>query len=176
MIDFTNINYLQHGNTRQQKAYAALVELDIFHLLSEYHPILTGTIPIAIDLAESDLDIICQCDDQLAFSNDLEKHFGHYECFQTSNAINRNQECTSVTFNAHGFSFDIFGQNEVTTQQYAYRHMLIEYQLLFSRGPEFRRQILQLKKQGIKTEAAFAEVLGLEGDPYEVLLELNKIN
>lgn len=172
MIDFTSINYLRHGNDRQRLAYIALTELDIFNTLAPYQPLLTGTIPIAIDLPESDLDIICQCNNHDALAEQLIKCFGKYPSFQISTSTIRNQKCTSAGFNAHGFSFDIFGQDIPTTQQYAYRHMLVEYRLLFSRGPAFRDNILAKKREGIKTEAAFAEVLGLVGDPYEVLLGL----
>ena len=34
----------------------------------------------------------------------------------------------------------------------------------------FRRQIIDLKKQGLKTEPAFAKLLALTGDPYVELL------
>ncbi|HRF37192.1 MAG TPA: DUF4269 domain-containing protein, partial [Saprospiraceae bacterium] len=56
--------------------------------------------------------------------------------------------------------------------QNAYRHLLIEARLLEERGPEFRQQIIELKQQGVKTEPAFARLLGLEGDAYEALLRL----
>lgn len=52
--------------------------------------------------------------------------------------------------------------------------MLIEYNLLKTYGDPFRERIIQLKKQGIKTEPAFAQLLGLKGDPYLALLDLEK--
>ena len=48
--------------------------------------------------------------------------------------------------------------------------MLIEYRLLRERGEMFRQEIIALKKQGHKTEPAFAIALGLKGDPYRELL------
>ncbi|MNO76159.1 hypothetical protein D3C76_672280 [compost metagenome] len=39
----------------------------------------------------------------------------------------------------------------------------------------FRERIILLKTSGWKTEPAFAKALGLEGDPYEALLELEKL-
>lgn len=48
--------------------------------------------------------------------------------------------------------------------------MLIEYQLM-QEYPMLKESVIELKQQGIKTEPAFCEILGLEGDPYEKLLE-----
>lgn len=60
-MDLKSIEYLKTGNTRQKKAYTLLKELKIIEYLESYDPVITGTIPIGIDLPESDLDIICEC-------------------------------------------------------------------------------------------------------------------
>ena len=52
--------------------------------------------------------------------------------------------------------------------------MVIEYKLLQKGGHLFRRRVMELKTRGIKTEPAFALVLGLQGDPYEALLTLEE--
>lgn len=75
-----------------------------------------------------------------------------------------------ASFQLDDFSIELFGQNIPTRQQPGYRHMLVEYRLLQDYGEDFRQQIIQLKQQGIKTEPAFAQVLGLPGNPYEALL------
>lgn len=56
---------------------------------------------------------------------------------------------------------------------YAFRHMVVEHQILCTREEGFRQKILNLKRQGYKTEPAFAKVLGLRGDPYEAILNYN---
>ncbi|AXF57119.1 DUF4269 domain-containing protein [Salicibibacter kimchii] len=48
------------GNDKQQDAYAAIKELDILNKLSPYNPVLCGTVPIGIDVMDSDLDIIME--------------------------------------------------------------------------------------------------------------------
>ncbi|MRX78845.1 DUF4269 domain-containing protein, partial [Pedobacter petrophilus] len=58
-MKFDDIKYLQFGNTRQQQAYAALMNNKILSKLIKFNPILVGTIPINIHLENSDLDIIC---------------------------------------------------------------------------------------------------------------------
>lgn len=49
--------------------------------------------------------------------------------------------------------------------------MIAEYKILQAKGEEFKQKIIELKKQGIKTEPAFGMLLGLE-NPYEELLKL----
>jgi hypothetical protein len=69
------------------------------------------------------------------------------------------------------FEIELFGQQVPTTKQMAYRHLIVEHNLLLQHGEIFRQLIIELKKQGCKTEPAFAIALGLKGDPYMELLK-----
>ena len=73
--DFTTIEYLKHGTKKQIKAYFDLKKHNVLQLLSSYNPILTGTIPIGIDIPSSDLDIICECKNHDAFLLFLKQQF-----------------------------------------------------------------------------------------------------
>ncbi len=173
MTDFKNIEYLKIGNKRQRNAYFALHELEIFDYLKKYNPILTGTIPIDIDLPDSDLDIICECKDHNSYAKDLTDKFSKYLDFQIWRNTHHGVKSTIASFSYKGRKIEIFGQNIPTYKQNSFRHMLIERQILQEKGTEFKNQIVELKKQGIKTEPAFAKLLGLEGDPYFELLKLD---
>ncbi|SDG25981.1 protein of unknown function [Pedobacter terrae] len=170
MINFLNISYLQSGNEKQKKAYQVLTNNKVLEKLSPYQPILVGTIPINIDIKNSDLDIICYVEDKIAFAKELTDYFRHKEGFKITG--NANFKSIKANFFIDGFEFEIFGQSLPTKAQNAYRHMLIEYQILLEKGEVFRQEIISLKKQGYKTEPAFAKLLGLEGNPYEELLKL----
>lgn len=167
MIDWGNINYLQSGNKRQQEAFAALSGLNIMFLLKEYEPILVGTIPIEIDIPESDLDIICYTKDLVAFQGVVHEYFRKYHTFfdKFSN------EAYIAKFYFCGFEFEIFAQPVPTRYQYAYRHMLIEYKILNLAGQRFKNEIIQLKQNGYKTEPAFGKLLKLN-EPFSELIEL----
>ncbi|MFH4968442.1 DUF4269 domain-containing protein [Gaetbulibacter sp. M240] len=172
MKDFTTIDYLKSGNQRQQQAYKEIKTLKIFEYLTPYDPILTGTIPIDIDLPESDLDIICHCKDHEDFSKRIYEPFADKTAFEMSTKQWNGLICTIVKFKTDNFEIEIFGQDVPTKEQNAFRHMVIEDCILQSKGNEFRSAIRRLKSSGLKTEEAFAQLLGLKGDPYEALLQL----
>ena len=50
--------------------------------------------------------------------------------------------------------------------------MVIERRLLLAGGEAFREAVARRRQSGEKTEAAFAQALGLPGDPYLALLGL----
>lgn len=168
--NFLDISYLKKGNNRQQKAYQVLTEINILGKLNHFAPILVGTFPINIDIESSDLDIICFFEDKEEFLSTLQIHFQKEKGF----VISKNQTFNSIKANffIQDFEIEIFGQNIPTQQQHAYLHMLIEHNLLLKKGEIFRQQVIELKKQGFKTEPAFAMLLGLQGDAYEELLKL----
>lgn len=173
-IDFTNIEYLKEGNPRQQNAYRELNNLSIFENLKAYQPLLAGTIPIEVDLPESDLDIICECSDHFEFSERLKSLYARKNNFELKTSIRIGVKSTIATFQSGEFVIEIFGQDCPTKNQNAYRHMLIEHQILNSKDEAFKAKIIALKRDGFKTEPAFAKLLGLTGNPYEALLKLEK--
>lgn len=170
MINFLNISYLQSGNEKQAKAYQVITDHQILEKLVAYKPILVGTIPINIDIENSDLDIICEVSDKNEFIDRLIAGFGSEKDFSVMESPKF--EAIKANFIVDGFEIEIFGQNVPAAQQNAYRHMLIEYKLLLEKGEAFRQEIISLKKQGYKTEPAFAKLLGINGNAYEELLKL----
>ena len=172
MINFLDIAYLKSGNEKQKKAYQFLTVNAILDKLAKYKPIVVGTIPINIDIENSDLDIICYAQDRENFRNDLVHHFQQEKDF----VISENQKLDSLKANffIDDFEIEIFGQSIPTEKQNAYRHMIIEHRILLQKGEDFRKQIIELKNQGYKTEPAFAKLLDLEGDAYEELLKLDR--
>lgn len=168
-INFCNLDYLKSGNPKQKAAYKTLERNAIMQQLDGFDPILVGTIPIGIDIEDSDLDIICHSTNLHDFAQTLTNKFSHFKGF-TISAHEANNSAVVAQFVVDNFILEIFGQALATRQQNAYRHMLIEHQLLLERGENFRQEIIALKEQGYKTEPAFALLLGLTGDPYAALL------
>lgn len=169
--DFKSIDYLKSGNNRQQWAYSLLTNQQILLKLRQYDPILVGTIPLAIDIETSDLDIICCFEDQQEFRKVITDNFKGEKNFTVREQSSGTPAIVS-NFYTNNFEVEIFGQPIPTGQQVAYKHLLVEHALLNKYGEGFRQQIIELKQQGHKTEPAFALALGLKGDPYVELLKL----
>ncbi|MFK4474152.1 hypothetical protein ABH897_003902 [Paenibacillus sp. RC73] len=136
--------------------------------MAQYNPVLCGTIPISIDVDGSDLDIIMEIHKFEAFKHQIHSLYCKHDKFVLKEKRIRN----TLTIKAN-FEFELFGQPRAVEQQNAYLHMMVEHHLLTS-YPRIRSEIIRLKEQGIKTEPAFAQIFGLEGDPYDELLVLGR--
>ncbi len=154
---FTSITYLQSGNEKQQKVYDVLNKLNIMEDLALYSPVLCGTIPIRIDTLQSDLDIVMEVHNFDVFEQEMRSLYGSYEGFRIKKKKIKNTESIKVNFEFEGFEFELFAQPKPVRNQNAYRHI-----------------ILRLKENGLKTEPAFAQVLNINGDPYEALILLGQ--
>lgn len=142
-------------------------------ILASYHPVLCGTIPISIDINNSDLDIVMEVHNFDDFEKKVQYSFVCYEEFTIKRKIIRNIPTIKANFLFEGFKFELFGQPQPARHQYAYKHMIVEHTLLMQL-PHIRKDVIHLKEQGIKTEPAFVKVLGIDGDPYEQLIVLGK--
>ncbi|MBB6370691.1 DUF4269 domain-containing protein [Chryseobacterium shigense] len=175
MIDFTTPDYLKSGNERQKRAYEVLTKYQVFEKLKPYSPVLAGTVPIGIDIESSDLDIICEVDlrfeedflDDIMFSRIIPANAD----VKVENSIVNGEKNIVLNFMLEEFPIEIFGQNKPVLAQNAYRHMMAEYRILKRKGEDFKHKIIELKKQGMKTEPAFGLLMGLK-NPYEDLLKL----
>ncbi|MES2486310.1 MAG: DUF4269 domain-containing protein [Bacteroidota bacterium] len=175
MDNFLTIDYLIHGTTLQQAAYRLLKGNCILETLAPYTPVLAGTIPINIAIEGSDLDILCQYTSAEEFTASLIQAFSHYKGFTIRTAVINGTESVISNFFIHDFELEIFGQATPVINQYGYRHMVVEHQILLEKGEDFRQQIISLKQQGYKTETAFAKLLGLQGNPYKALYNIFRV-
>jgi|SRR5690625_1407844 len=172
---FRTIDYLQFGNDKQKRAYKAIQSLHLMNNLKEFTPILCGTIPLGIDVNSSDLDIIMKIDNFPRFEEKIRKLYGKYDNFQIKHTNIRGRRVVKANFFYQGFEFELFGQPQPVLEQYAYSHMIIEQSLL-EKIPNLKEKVINLKKNGYKTEPAFCKVLGISGDPYDNLIIYGKNN
>lgn len=168
--DFEDIGYLLKGNERQKAAYQVLTAHCIFEYLIEFDPILVGTIPLAINTATSDLDILCCFSDPGSYLRGVTYCFENYDDFHAEEE--RPDGSVVIRFRIEDFGIELYGSRIPTREQPGFRHMIAEFSILEQYGDDFRQKIVSLKEQGIKTEPAFAMLLGLTGDPYEELLHI----
>jgi hypothetical protein len=81
--------------------------LGIMEALSDYHPILCGTLPIGIDIEGSDLDIIMDVSDFNRFENRVNILFGEREDFKLKRVMIRNIPVIKANFQFQGFEFEL---------------------------------------------------------------------
>lgn len=170
-------SYLLAGTPRQQEVYRLLSSAGLFDALREYSPCLAGTIPLQVDIPESDADIICEVKNHAAFEQVIRERFRCREGFTMKHSKVQERAVTLAQFVlsdevSQALTVEIFGQSLPVKEQNAYRHLVVEARLLRLAHKEAHVQIRRLKSQGIKTEPAFAQYFGITGEPYQALLDL----
>jgi hypothetical protein len=172
--DWKSLHYLRTGSPRQQQAYTTLEASGLWSLLSEFNPMLAGTVPLGIDIAGSDLDVLCEVPEaaQARFAVLLRVLFEARPGFRLAQRRIGGHATTVCGFRYGREEIEVFGQALPVAQQHGWRHLLVERAVLAAGGESWRTAVHVLKQQGLKTEPAFAQLLGLPGDPYAALLSL----
>ncbi|HCN48177.1 MAG TPA: DUF4269 domain-containing protein [Chryseobacterium sp.] len=174
MKDFSNIEYLKKGNLIQKEIYKILVNKKIIKKLEKYDPKLVGSIPLQINTQTSDVDLICCYNNHASFIEDITSKFCHQKNFSITNSKEYGEETITINFDLSGFHLEIFSQKTQTTNQLAYRHLILEEKILNEYGENFKNKIIELKQIGMKTEPAFCKLLKISGNPYFEILKLEK--
>jgi len=166
-----DIEALRNGSEVQQRAHAALRSLGLPEVLSAFNPTLVGDAPLDLALPDSDLNILCEVKDLEGFQRVLRELFGDIpEAWTIRKRINGFLSVVA-RFKAGDFSIEVCGQHRSVEEQDGYWLTLLEERLLGIGGEPLRMALLELRNRGMNTEAAFAERLGLDGDPPKALLE-----
>jgi hypothetical protein len=168
--DWKDITYLRHGSAPQRRAFDLLQRHELLPRLCAYDPVLVGTFPLDLTVPGSDLDIICEVPDMPTFRQALAE-FAAYPKYEVRTASTP-KPALVASFEVEGLAVEVFGQAQPTARQNGYRHLVVEARLLAVGGPALRQRVWSLKASGVKTEPAFAQVLGLPGNPYHALLAL----
>lgn len=169
-MSWREYSYLKSGSETQRQAYKVLNDLNLFSILKRFDPALVSTVCVNLHTSESDLDIICQMTNESQFKSTVRKNFGNKTNFQL---WKRSNDAIVAKFDTNIFPVEIFAANKAVEQQYAWRHLDMMHRVL-SVEPKLRERVRELKKKGISTEEAFAEILALEGDPYDAFLSLEE--
>ncbi len=163
-------------NTEKSKAFSDLQSSAILKDFKQYRPLVAGTIPLGVEVADSDLDILMTSENLHELRDQLTQSYCSEENFSTSIKAFSGADTLLCSFTHQRRDFEVFAQNFESVQQSAYAHFQIEERLLKIKGQNFRQQILKLRQEGLKTEPAFATALGIDADPYLTLLKLQKLS
>jgi hypothetical protein len=171
-IDLHDLSYLADGTPRQRDALRVIRELRLWEHLAAYTPALAGTVPLGIDVEDSDLDVICEADNLTDFLRAVISLASVVNglCFEEMEL--RHVPSMIVRFRYGGWAFELFAQPVPVARQYACVHLRVEERLLALGGKPARDAIRELKRDGWGTEQAFAVYFGIAGDPYEEVARL----
>ncbi|WP_081949343.1 DUF4269 domain-containing protein [Paenibacillus durus] len=171
-----DLSYLKNGSAVQREVHALLEDLKLMATLADWDPVLAGTVPLGLQVQGSDLDILCEVHDIGTFRGAVERCYGGTADYRCSSREVNGKPRVVARFTAGKWPVEIFGQPVPVSRQNGYIHMVVEARILDILGEGFRERVRLLKADGIKTEPAFAQLLALEGDPYEALLQLERLD
>lgn len=80
------------------------------------------------------------------------------------------------SFCLEGFYIETFCSKEPVAEQNGFRNFRQMQRIIRLGGEPARRRIVAYRHKGLKTEPAIAAALGLQGDPYQAVLELEVEN
>jgi hypothetical protein len=169
--NWRDISYLRDGAPQQRLAFQTLSKLGILSTLSHYDPILVSTVCLNIATPSSDLDIICEVHDHARCIDDVTRHFGSFSRFSVRGSALA-VPATVIQFFTEDFEIELFGQALPVQRQAAHLHLRQTHRVIQLGGERWRRDIQKLKSDGVKTEPALAQLLGLAGDPYQAVIKL----
>ncbi len=167
-----DIHHLRNGTRTQRAAWAAVSRSGILTYLADFDARWVGTIPIDVDIPGSDVDVICFAPNLDLLEERLSVWLQPYGVFRLARKTRYEYPILVAEFDFMEWPFQVYGSPVPVDEQRAWVHMVAEAYLLAQGGEALRRAVRALKLTGEKTEPAFAQVLGLAGDPYEVLYEL----
>lgn len=145
----------------------------VLEALRDFDPHIAGTPPLGLDLPTSDIDILCHAPDPSAVATVLWDRFRREAGFALRQWVGDGRPVIAG-FHAHGWAFEIFAAAVPVREQAGWRHFDVERRLLALGGAPLWGAVMAERRRGLKTEPAFAAALGLGGDPFAALLDLQR--
>jgi hypothetical protein len=157
-----------------RKPYTVVLEaLGLPDALAAFDARVVGTPPLGLDVASSDIDLICRASDAEAFIGVVKAIFGQEEGFTISCRAGPPYPII-VNFTRSGWPIELYAIDQPIGLQPGWLHFDVERRLLRLGGDALKRRVRERRASGEKTEPAFAHTLHLPGDPFQALLELSR--
>ncbi|WFU16226.1 DUF4269 domain-containing protein [Bradyrhizobium sp. CB3481] len=150
---------------------AAILSSAVLDVLRAFDPRVVGTLPLGLSVPGSDVDIVCHASEPTVLAEAIWAHYRCCDGFALYQWLAQERPLIA-RFEWGGWSFEVFGDHRPVDQQRGWLHFEIERRLLVLDDGRLRKAVARQRSQGVKTEPAFAAVLGIPGDPYLGLLDL----
>ncbi len=154
---------------RRDAALAAIARSDVLDLLAPFTPRVVSTILVGLDTEDSDIDILCCYSDANGYAAWIDERLQHFERF-----ISRlYDDHVIASFLTEGFQFEVYAAPIPVEEQMGWRHFQVMERLVGLGGGSLRGAVRRRKRRGVKTEPAIAQLLQLDGDPFQAVLDLH---
>lgn len=175
-VKFHHLSLKSVVNFEQRPQVAIVVsELKLLEMFKDHQPFIAGTIPLAIETPDADIDFLVRFSDPDEFSTLCRERFGSMSEFELSNGEAHGLPYSLCRFEYRGVPVEIFCSSLSTYKQNAFLHFQAEEKLLKYGPYSWQEQVVQLKMRGLKTEPAFAHLLNNDKmSAYQFILELQK--
>jgi predicted metalloenzyme YecM len=160
---------------RNAAVWAAIERSGVLSDLRALGPLVAGTFPLGLGVPDSDVDVLLSLEDLPGGLREFRERYGAYPEFSIEAVTVDGLPTVICRFRVDDVPFELFAQPRPAIRQTAYRHFLVEERLLKHGGTELRKRVRAERSAGAKTEEAFARALHLDGDPYQRLLELQRL-
>ena len=157
-----------------KQIFNALSDSKILESFKKYTPFVAGTFPLGVQVKNSDLDILMFSQNLDQLSSELKVSYGHLSDYKVERGPVDGMDSLIVNFIFDSVPFQVFAQNRPVVFQKAFVHFQIEERLLKMGGDKFQRAVKKLRQEGLKTEPAFAQLLGIKKDPYNEMFVLQR--
>lgn len=175
-VKFHNLSLKSVVNFEKRPKFAIIVtELKLFEIFKDHEPFIGGTIPLGIDLPESDIDFLVTFPTHFDFKNLCTAQFSGNPDFAMSQGHANGADYSLCQFTYRRVKIEIYSSVTTTFEQNGFQHYQIEEKLLKYGVLEWQNEVIKLKSQGLKTEPAFARLLNKDDvDSYLYLKQLQK--
>lgn len=119
---------------------AALEITGLLDRLAGFDPHVVGTPPLGLDLAGSDIDIVCHAPDPDVVARLMWDHFGDRQQFLLWRWRAGDRPVVAC-FTAAGWPFEVFAAPRPVAEQAGWRHFRVEQRLLARGGEALRRAL-----------------------------------
>ena len=152
---------------------SAISSSGLLEALHGFDPRVVGTLPLGLSTPTSDIDVVCQVRDATAFAELVWRRYCCCEGFALYRWRSGGRPVVA-RFAWDGWPFELFGDPRPVDRQEGWLHFEIERRVLALDDGRLREAVAEHRSRGMKTEPAFAAVLGITGDPYSGLLALGR--
>ena len=169
--NWRRLDYLAQGNPRQRSAHALLGDGlwdELATLCTDVA--LVSTVAIGLDRPGSDLDILCQHPDPAPLAATLAAQGWQVRSKGEQVWL---AEQTRRGPDGQSWPLELYLTPAPLERLHGWRHLSLMAALLAHFGEPFHQEVRRLRlEDGLKGEAAICRLLGLFGDPYAALLNL----